>query len=90
MPGVVVAIGANAVDHLVQIGVIADNHRCLAPQLQVRAFDAFRRRLQNFLPGNDIAGDRNQPYLRVADQMAADPFPAAVDDIQHPRRQDLL
>lgn len=31
LAGVVIAIGANAVDHFVKIGVVADDHRRLAP-----------------------------------------------------------
>ena len=31
LAGVVIAVGANAVDHLVEIGVVADDHRRLAP-----------------------------------------------------------
>ncbi len=90
LAGVVIAVSADAADHFVEIGIVTDNHRRFTAQFQMRAFDAFRRRLQNFLPGHDIAGHRYQPNLRVADQMAADALPAAVQNVQHPRRQDLL
>ncbi|MOA15690.1 hypothetical protein D3C78_1358600 [compost metagenome] len=56
----------------------------------MRAFNAFRRGLQNFLPGDNIAGHRDQTHLRMPDQMATDPFATAIDDIQHARRQDVL
>ena len=48
------------------------------------------RGLEDFLPGDDIAGQRHHAHLGVADQMAADAFAAATEDIDHAAREDFI
>src|SRR5476651_855409 len=64
LPGVVIAVVAHAFDHGLQVGVVADDHRCLAAQFQVGTFDGLCRSLEDFLPGYDIAGQGHHPHFR--------------------------
>ena len=43
-------------DHRLEVGVVADDHRRLAAQFQVGALEGLGRGLEDFLPGDDIAG----------------------------------
>ncbi|MCY1401807.1 hypothetical protein D9M71_169310 [compost metagenome] len=82
-------MGAHALDHGVEVGVVADDHRRLAAQFQVGALERTRGALEDFLPGDDVAGKRHHAHARVADQLAADTVAAAAEDVDHPRREDV-
>ncbi|MNF74098.1 hypothetical protein D3C84_561220 [compost metagenome] len=89
LAGVVVAVGADTLDHGIQVGVVADDHRRLATQFQVGALQGAGGALEDLLAGDDVAGERDHAHFRVAHQLAADAFAAAAEDVDHPRREDL-
>ena len=66
-----------------QIDIVEDHHRRLAAQLQVRALEGLGGGLEDFLPGDDVAGQRHHAHLGVADQVAADAFAAATENVDH-------
>lgn len=68
---------------------ITGDHRRLAAEFEVRALQGFRSGLQDFLPGDDIAGQRHHADFRVTDQVAANAFTTATNDVDHAARQDL-
>ncbi|MNK74712.1 hypothetical protein D3C87_942320 [compost metagenome] len=89
LPGVVVTVSAHAIDHGLDVGVVADDHRGFAAEFEVRAFQGFRSGLKDFLSGDDIAGQRHHAHFSVADQMAANAFAATADDVDDPAREDF-
>ena len=89
LAGIVVAEGAQAVDHRVDIGVVEDDDRRLAAELQMRALDRLGGRLQHLLAGGDVAGDRDHVDLGMVDQRVADALAAPEHDIDDALGQDL-
>ncbi|MNN16586.1 hypothetical protein D3C81_1297300 [compost metagenome] len=89
LAGVVVAVGAYAFDHGLNVGIVADDHRGLATEFEVGAFECLRRGLENLLAGDDIAGQRHHAHFRVAHQVAADAFAATANNVDYTARQDL-
>ena len=64
LAGIVVAEGAQAGDHRVDVGVVEDDDRRLAAEFQMRALDRLGGGLQHLLAGGDVAGDRDHVDLR--------------------------
>ena len=56
LPRVVIAIRAHPFDHGLKVGIVADDHRRFAAQFKVGALEGFGRGGEDFLPGDDIAG----------------------------------
>ena len=54
------------------VGVVEHDHRGLAAQLEVQPLHRSRRDLRDVLAGHGVAGDRDHPDLRVADEEVAD------------------
>ncbi|KAF1029601.1 MAG: hypothetical protein GAK37_01689 [Pseudomonas sp.] len=90
LASVVIAVGPHALDHRLQVGVVAHDHRGFAAQFQVGALDGLGRRLQDFLPGDDVAGQRHHAHLGVAHQVAAHAFTAAAHNVDHTAWQQLV
>ena len=51
-----------------EVGVVEDDHRRLAAQLQVRALERAGGGLQHLAAGGDVAGERDHAHLRMLDQ----------------------
>ena len=89
LAGIVVAEGAQAVDHGIHIGVVEDDDRGLAAEFEMRALDRLGRGLQHLLAGGDVAGDRDHVDLGVVDQRVADAVAAAEHDVDDAFGQDV-
>ena len=59
LAGVVVAEGAQALDHGVEVGVVEDDDRGLAAELEMGALDAGGGGLEHLPAGADVAGERD-------------------------------
>ena len=59
LPGIVVAEDAHALDDGVDVGIVEDDDRRLAAELEMGALDRLRRRGQHLLAGGDVAGERD-------------------------------
>ena len=70
LAGIVETEGAHAADHGFEIGVVEDDHRRLAAELEMRALDALAPRRATLFAGGDIAGQGNHVDARVGDERA--------------------
>ena len=50
-----------------RVGVVEDEHRRLAAELEVDALERVRRGAGDLLAGRDVAGQRDEPHVRVPD-----------------------
>ena len=89
LPGVVEAEGADAGHHLLEVGIIQHDHRCLAAQLHVGALHGLGGNLDQLLAGGNGAGEGDHAHARVTDQRHANLTAATVDDVDHSRWQQL-
>ena len=71
-----------------RVGVVEHDHRRLAAELEVDALEGVRRGARDLLAGGDVAGERDQPDVRVADDPGADGLAVAGDDVQDAGRED--
>ena len=76
-------------DDRVEIGVVEDDDRRLATELEVEPLDHVGRGPGDVLAGLGVAGDRDHPDLRVGDERVADGGPGPGHDVEHARRQDV-
>ena len=72
---------------LFQVGVVEDDDRCLAAELEVNTLQGRRGRARDLLAGGHIAGERDHRHARVADDSGADRLTVAGDDVENPRRK---
>jgi hypothetical protein len=70
------------------IGVLKDDHRGLAAQLEVAALERLGGRARERLAGRHAAGDRDHLGDRMTDQRRPGAAVPA-DDIKHPGGQDV-
>ena len=89
LAAVEVAGHRDAFDGRLDVGVVEDDHRCLAAQLEVGALDVCCGRGRHRDPGAGGAGDRHQLRDRVRDQRGAG-VPVAADHVADARREELL
>jgi hypothetical protein len=69
-------------DGEVEVGVVEDDDRVLAAELQMDVLEAVGRRLQDRNAGLARACERDHSHVRVTDEGLADLAAAAVDDVQ--------
>ncbi len=89
LAGVPVAGRAQGLGGEVDVGVVEDDDRRLAAELEVQPLDGVGGDLGDALAGRRVAGDRDHPDLRMADQRVADVGARAGQDVDHARRQDV-
>ena len=73
-----------------RVGVVEDDHRRLAAELEVDALERVGGGARDRLAGLDVAGERDEADVRVLDEPLPDRDAVAGDDLQHARRQHLL
>ena len=73
----------------VHVGVVEDDDRRLAAELEVEPLDLVGRGPRDVLAGVGVAGDRDHPDLRVSDERVADRGAGPGDDVEHAGRQDV-
>ena len=73
----------------VQVGVVEDDDRRLAAELEVDALQRRRGRLGDLLAGRDVARQRDHGARRVLDEARADRLAVARDDVEDARREDV-
>ncbi|MND35959.1 hypothetical protein D3C80_266100 [compost metagenome] len=86
---VVEAEGADAFHGGVDVGVVEDDHRGLAAQFHVHAFDAVGGAGNDVRAGGDRTGQRHHAHFRVGDQRAADARTAAEHQVEYAGREDV-
>ncbi len=89
LAGVPVAGEAQRLRGEVHVGVIEDDDRRLAAELQVEALDRLRRDPGDALAGHRVAGDGDHAHLGMADQRVTDVAACAGQHVHHARGQDL-
>ncbi len=89
LAGVVEAKGANARHHGLQIRVVEDDDRRLAPQLQVGALHGAGGALQDLLAGGDVTGQRHHAHQRVLHQRRPHALAPATDDVDDAAGEEL-
>ncbi len=89
LTGIPEAEGLEVLDDGFHVGVVEDDHRRLAAELEVDALDAIGGDLGDVLAGVGVAGDRDHPDLRMADERVADRGAGAGDDVEDAGRQDV-
>ena len=70
------------------VGVVEDDDRRLAAELEVEPLDGVRRDLRDPLAGRGITRDRHHADLRVTDQRVTDIGARAGQHVDHTGRQD--
>ena len=90
LAGVPVAADLDRLGDLLRVGVVEHDHRRLAAELEVDALQGVARVPRDQLPGLDVAGERHEPDVRMADEPVADGQSVAGDDLHDARREDLL
>jgi tetratricopeptide (TPR) repeat protein len=88
LAGVEIAGARDAFGRRGYVGVIEDDYRGLATQLQVHALEVVRGRPGDFHAGPHRAGDGHHGRDLVRDQLTAG-VPVAADHVEHARRQEL-
>ncbi len=88
-PGVPVAPQLDRLGDRVEVGVVEDDDRRLATELEVQPLDLVGGDPCDVLAGVRVAGHRHHPDLGVADERVADDRAAAGDHVEHARRQDV-
>ena len=89
LAGVEVARVRDRLRGLLQVGVVEDDHRRLAAELEVGALELPGRGRRDLHPGPDRTGDRDQLRDLVVDQRTAG-VAVTADDVEHARRQELV
>ena len=77
---------ADAFRDRLRIGVVEDDHRRLAAELEMHALQRVGRVPRDRLAGRDVAGQRHEPHVGMRDEPLADGDAVAGDDLQHARR----
>ena len=72
LAGVPVAPQLDGLGDGIEVGVVEDDDRRLATELEMEPLDPIGRDPGDVLAGVGVAGDRDHPDLRVADQRVAD------------------
>ena len=88
LAGVEVAADGDALDGGLDVGVVEDDDRRLAAELEVDALEVARRALGHLHAGADRAGDRDERRRRVLDEHAAG-LAVAGDDVEGALGQEL-
>ena len=89
LAGVPVAGGPERLGREVEVGVVEDDDRGLAAELEVEPLDGVGGDLRDALAGDGVAGDRDHPDLRMADERVADVGARAGQDVDDAGREDL-
>jgi hypothetical protein len=82
LPVVVEGAGKNGGSHRARVGVVQDDGRVVAPQLEGDAFEIRCGRSRHQLPGLDGSGEADLAGNRVAGHEGAE-LVSAADDVQH-------
>ena len=83
------AEGLEVLDDGFHVGVVEDDHRRLAAELEVEPLDPIGRDLGDVLAGVGVAGHRDHPDLGMPDEVVADRGARAGDDVEDARREDV-
>ena len=75
--------------HSGRVGVVEDDDRSLAAELEVDALEVVRSRPRNGLAGLDVAGQGDEAHLGMLDESLADGHAVAGDDVEHARRDHV-
>ena len=70
-----------------RVGVVEDDHGRLAAELEVDALEGVRGGAGDLLAGRDVAGERDEPHVRVPDDARADRLAVAGDHVQDAGRE---
>ena len=89
LPGVVKTKGANAFNRRIDISIVEDDHRRLAAQFHVHAFDAVGGAGNDVRTGRDGPGQRDHAHFWMCDQRTADRRATAKHQIEYARREDF-
>jgi hypothetical protein len=89
LAGVVVAEGAHALDHGVDVGVVVDDHRRLAAELEMRPLDRLGGRFEHAAPGRDVAGQRDHVDAGVRDQRRPHRLATSEHEVEHAGGEQL-
>ena len=76
----------DAVDGEVEVGVVHDDDRVLAAELEVDVLQTLGGRLEHLHAGLPRTRERDHADVRVPDEPLADGSPTAVDDVDDARR----
>ena len=85
LAGVPVAGRTDRLGGRVGVGVVEDDDRGLAAELEVQPLDRVGRDVRDALAGLGVAGDRDHRDRRMADERVADRLAAADDDVEDAR-----
>ena len=88
-PGVPVAADLDSLGDRCGIGVVEDEHRRLAAELEVDALQRVGRRARDDLARLDVARQRYEPDVRMLDDRLAGGHAVTGDDVEHTGREDL-
>ena len=89
LAAVPVARPAQVLGDELEVGIVEDDDRGLAAELEVEPLDLLGGDLRDPLAGVGVAGDRDHPDLRVGDEHLADRRAGAADDVEDAGRQDV-
>ena len=84
-----VAPEADVLDRTLEVGVVEDDDRRLAAELEVEALDRVRGVAGDALARLGIAGDRHHGHGGMEHQRVADGLTGAGDDVEDAGRQDV-
>ena len=87
LPCVIEPSPQRALDGLVYVGIVHNDHRIGTPEFQREVLDMCRCKLPDSLSGSAVAGERDLFYPRIFYESLADIPAAAGNHVQDPRRK---